>query len=113
MWRPFAARRAHQLALAASAAAERQAERDALLAAMTAVQTVAEKALTTATQLASTSQSFLDSFRITEAPQVRQFDEQKDYERYLKDHGYATPKELDGLNQMDQFKVLLDRLEEM
>jgi hypothetical protein len=53
--------------------------------------------------------SFLDSFHVTEPPRVREYDEEADVQRYKARRG-ALPRELEGLGQLDQFEMLIDKL---
>lgn len=87
---------------------ERREERETFLAAiqgMTAVSTEASKA----NQAQATAlKSFLDSFAVTSPPQRREWDEEADDKRYIEKH---LPAELKGLNQIEQFQMLLDRID--
>ena len=56
--------------------------------------------------------SFLDSFHVTEPPRVREYDEDIDVKRYRERRVSKgdLPPELAGLGKLDQFEMLLDKL---
>jgi hypothetical protein len=62
---------------------------------------------------------WMASFDTTEAPKVREYDEDEDNKRYMERKGGQTPRkhaeptlppELSGLSQIQQFELLLDRM---
>ena len=120
MWNPFTfwidAKRQlleAELRVKASEIAERQQDRQLY---MTTMQQMV--AMATAQSEANRAQSeafksFLDGFKITEAPVSRQFDETADQAKWLADHGYQVPEELKNADKLSQFQFLLDELDKV
>lgn len=97
--------------IAAAERLERRQEREAFLAAVTAMTSLSEKAFEANRAQNETFRTFIDGFKVTEAPTYRGYDESEADKKWLTDHGYGVPKELEGLSQMEQFQALLDRLD--
>lgn len=90
--------------------AERRAEREAYLAAIQSMVQMTSEAFNAQAAQSEAFRSFLDGFKITEPPQVRRFDEEADLQRYLDSRGLGLPEELQGLNRMEQYQALVDKL---
>lgn len=89
-------------------ACRRKDEREAFLTAINATTAISVKAMEASTANASVLSSFMDGFKVTGAPKSRVLDEQADYVKYLKDHGYAVPPEFEKLDALGQMKFILD-----
>ncbi len=90
---------------------ERSEERQAFLAANQAMASVIERAFESNKAQSEMFKSFLDGFKVTEMPKLRGFDEEADTQRYLEAHGYGLPPELEGLDKLEQFQAILDKLD--
>ena len=90
---------------------ERSEERQAFLTALQAMASMTEKAFETNKAQNEMFKSFLDGFKVTEMPKLRGFDEEADTQRYLEAHGYGLPPELQGLDKLEQFQAILDKLD--
>jgi hypothetical protein len=91
----------------AAARAEKAEERAAFLAAITSISQVSIEAARTSQAQAKALSTFLDSFKVTEAPQLREWDPEANDKRYLEKH---YPEALKGLDKFDQFSLLIDKL---
>lgn len=83
-----------------AAADRRRADQQALMAAITAM---AETSRATTTLL----QAFLDQFRVTEPPRLRQFDEEEDARKFIE----TKRGPLDGLSKLEAFREVLANME--
>lgn len=88
---------------------ERQEEREAFLVALQSITAVAVESAKASQSQANALSTFLDSFKAVDAPRVREWDEEAADKRYLDQH---LPTEMQGLDQLGQFKVLIDKMDE-
>lgn len=91
----------------AAVRAEKAEERAAFLAAINSMTQVAVESARATQAQARTLSVFLDSFKVTEAPVLREWDPEANDRRYLEKH---YPQELQGLPEIEKFQLLIDRL---
>lgn len=89
--------------------AERQEEKAAFLAALQSITTVAVESSKASQAQANALSTFLDSFKAIDTPKVREWDEDEANRRYVEKH---MPAEMQGLDNVDRFQLLLDKVEE-
>lgn len=89
---------------------DRRAEREAFLTAIQSMVAMTGEAFKAQSSQAEAFKTFLEGFRITEPPVVRQFDEEADMMRYLDARGLGLPDELKDLSKMEQYQALVERL---
>lgn len=93
----------------AAARLERQEERAAFLIALQSMAAVSTEAAKASQAQAAALSTFLDSFKVTTAPTARGWDEAEDNRRYVETH---LPPEMKGLDKVEQFQMLMDRLDD-
>lgn len=88
---------------------ERQEEKAAFMAALQSITSVAVESSKASQAQAGALSTFLNSFNSTDQPRVREWDEEAANKRYIEQH---MPAEMQGLDNVDRFQLLLDRVEE-
>ena len=86
---------------------ERQEERQVFLTAIQSMQLVAVESAKATQQQALVMKAHLDSFAVVESPRLRSWDEEADDRRYIESH---LPPDLQGKSELEQFSMLIDRL---
>ncbi len=74
--------------------------------------TMAERAFESSRMQSEVLKTFLDGFNTTDRPRMREYDEEAESQRYRARRQVDTPTELLGLDKLEQFERLLDRLDE-
>lgn len=91
----------------ASTRAEKAEERAAFLAAITAMSQVAIETARATQAQSKVLGAYLNSFDVSSAPVTREWDPEANDRRYLEKH---HPEVLEGLPKIEQFQLLLDKL---
>lgn len=88
---------------------ERSDEREMFRQTMQNMSTMVERAFESNKAQNEAFNTFLDAFKTTDRPKVREYDEDEEVKRYMERRG-GTPPELAGLDKLEQFERLIDKL---
>lgn len=91
---------------------ERRQERELFRASIESMTAMCRAAFAAQEAQQAAFAKFLASFDIGAAPQVRVWDEDEDAVRYADRLGKALPAELAGLDRVEQFKMLVDKMDQ-
>lgn len=99
---------------------DRAEERELFRQSISSMTLMVEKAFESSKSQNDAFKAWVDSFKTDSTPQIREWDEDADTERYLKKRGVTLksdkkvqpdlPPELAGLSKLDQFEMLLDSM---
>lgn len=91
--------------------AEREADRQLIRDGLNALQTAFQAQSIASQAQAKVFQDFLASFQIGGQPSLREWDEAENTAKYFERTGRVYPDELKGLSMIDQFELLLDKID--